>query len=67
MDISHSDEIRELTIEESLTNAAFPAFLGAVLAILAVLASVAGIGTCAGRRESVERKLADEKNRQQDL
>jgi hypothetical protein len=48
--------------EGLFADAALPAFLGTVLAILAVLAGVAGIGTRAGRCENVERKLTDEKN-----
>jgi hypothetical protein len=48
----------------SLADTALPAFLGAVLAILTILAGFAGIGTCAGSSESVERKLIEEKNRQ---
>jgi hypothetical protein len=55
------------TIAELFTNAAFPTFFGAVLAILTVLAGMAGIGTCAGRGESVERNLTDEKGYQQNL
>jgi len=50
-----------------LTDAAFPAFFGAVLAILAILAGMAGVGTCAGRCKNVGRNLVDEKNRQQEL
>jgi len=46
-----------------LTNAALPALLGAVLAILTILAGMAGVGTCAGRCGSAERNLIEEKNR----
>jgi len=42
-------------------DAALPAFFGAVLAIPTILAGMAGIGTCAGRCENVERQLTDEK------
>jgi pheromone shutdown protein TraB len=50
-----------------LANTTLSALLGTMLAILTVLAGMAGIGTCAGCCENVERKLTDEKNRQQDL
>jgi hypothetical protein len=46
-----------------LTNTALTAFLCAVLAILAILAGMTRVGTCTGRRENVEWKLIDEKNR----
>ncbi len=49
------------------TNAALPAFLGTVLAILAILAGVARVGACAGRCENVEWNLIDEEDRQQNL
>jgi hypothetical protein len=48
-------------------DAALPTFFGAVPAILTILAGMARIGTCAGRCENVERKLIEEKNRQQEL
>ena len=53
--------------QKLLTNAALPAFFGAVLAILTILAGMARVGTCAGRCEVVEWNLIEEKNRQQEL
>jgi hypothetical protein len=53
--------------KESLTNAALPAFLGTVLAILTILARMTRVGTCAGRCGSAQWHLAEEKNRQHDL
>jgi hypothetical protein len=64
MVISTPSEIRGVTSEESLTNAALPALLGAVLAILAILAGMARIGTCASRCGSAQGYLAEEKNPQ---
>jgi len=49
------------TIAELFTNAAFPTFFGAVLAVLTILAGVTRVGTCTGCGESVERNLTDEK------
>jgi hypothetical protein len=46
-----------------LTNAALPAFLGAVLAILTILAGMTGVGTRAGRCGTAHWNLADEENR----
>jgi len=48
-------------------DAALPAFLGTVLAILTILAGVARISTSARRCGSIEWNLIDEKNRQQKL
>ena len=62
-----TEEKTSYTDSSLLTNAALPAFLGAVLAILTILAGMARIGTGAGRGENVERKLVEEKNRQQEL
>lgn len=50
-----------------LANAALPAFLRAVLAILAILTGMAWVGAGACRCENVERHLTDEKRRQQEL
>jgi hypothetical protein len=50
-----------------LADAALPALLGAVLAILTILARMARIGTCAGRCGNVEWNLIEEKNRYHDL
>jgi hypothetical protein len=50
-----------------LANATLSALLGTMLAILTVLAGMAGIGAGARRSENVERKLTDEKNRQQEM
>jgi hypothetical protein len=50
-----------------LTNAALPAFLRAVLAVLTVLAGMAGVSSCTGRCGGTRWNLADEKNRQQHL
>jgi hypothetical protein len=48
-------------------DATFAAILGAVLAIFAILAGVTRVGTCACRRENVERNLIEEKNQQHGL
>jgi len=60
--LEHQNKVWKL-----LTNAALPAFLGAVLAILTILARMARVGTSAGRCGSAQRNLAEEKNPQHDL
>jgi hypothetical protein len=67
------DQIRETSEERNYSgfllfaDAALPAFLGAVLAILTILACMARIGTCASRCGSAQRNLAEEKNPQHDM
>ena len=60
--LEHQNKIWKL-----LTNAALPAFLGAVLAILTILACMTRVGTRAGRCGSAQRNLAKEKNPQHDV
>jgi hypothetical protein len=54
--------MRRLVADTTLSSV-----LRTVLTMLAILAGVTRVGTCAGRRENVERNLIEEKNRQNNL